>query len=146
MNMIGQRQAWADIRTTKAGVDLHQGQVVAAWPKVGPKEDHSMTSLNSRKATLAARLSDLEGRIGQIGAELGTHQAKDWEDLATERESDEVLEGMGLSAQAELRMIKAALGRIDTGDYGTCAKCGAEIAPARLDLLPFTPFCRDCAE
>ena len=104
-----------------------------------------MTSLQMRKAQLEARLADLRGRMAGIEAELDSHEAKDWEDLAVEREGDEVLEGIGLSAQQESRMIQAALQRIDEGDYGTCAKCGAEIAPARLDALPFTPFCRNCA-
>lgn len=104
-----------------------------------------MTSLQMRKAQLEARLADLQGRMAGIEAELDSHEAKDWEDLAVEREGDEVLEGIGLSAQQESRMIQAALQRIDEGDYGTCAKCGAEIAPARLDALPFTPFCRNCA-
>jgi RNA polymerase-binding transcription factor DksA len=104
-----------------------------------------MTSLKARKTQLEARLADLKGRMAGIEAELDSHNAPDWEDLATERESDEVLEGMGLSAQQESRMITAALQRIADGTYGLCAKCGAEIGTARLDALPYTPFCRDCA-
>ncbi|MDE3079488.1 MAG: TraR/DksA C4-type zinc finger protein, partial [Paracoccaceae bacterium] len=69
----------------------------------------------------------------------------DWEELATEREGDEVLETMGLSGQIEIRMIKAALARIDAEDYGHCVTCGEKIADARLDLLPYTPFCSKCA-
>jgi RNA polymerase-binding transcription factor DksA len=56
-----------------------------------------------------------------------------------------VLEATGLSAQHELRQIAAALQRITTGDYGTCATCGADIGEDRLDVLPYTPFCRTCA-
>lgn len=104
-----------------------------------------MTQVESRKAALEARMADLQGRIGAIEAELDSHNAQDWEELATEREGDEVLEGMGLSAQAEIRAIRAALDRITAGDYGFCAKCGAEISQERLDLLPYTPFCRSCA-
>ena len=61
------------------------------------------------------------------------------------READEVLEGMGVSGQQEIRMIQAALARMDAGEYGVCTKCGIEIAPERLDVLPFTPFCSKCA-
>ena len=104
-----------------------------------------MTSMKHRKAQLEARLKDLQGRMGAIESELDSHQSQDWEDLATEREGDEVLEGMGLSAQAEIRAIRAALGRIETGEYGYCVKCGTKIAEERLDLLPFAPLCRDCA-
>jgi RNA polymerase-binding transcription factor DksA len=104
-----------------------------------------MTSLHMRKAQMEARLADLRGRMAGIEAELDSHHAADWEDLAIEREGDEVLEGMGISAQQESRMIVAALQRIAEGEYGICAKCGAEIAAARLDALPYTPFCRNCA-
>lgn len=104
-----------------------------------------MTDLGARKAMLKARLADLGGRLRGIEDELDSHQAQDWEDLATEREADEVLEGMGLSGQHEIRMITAALQRIDAGAYGACAKCGEAISPERLDVLPFTPLCRNCA-
>lgn len=104
-----------------------------------------MTSLTMRREQLEARLADLQGRLAGIEAELDSHNAADWEELATEREGDEVLEGMGLSGQQEICMIEAALQRIAAGEYGYCVKCGAEIGAARLDVLPFTPFCRDCA-
>jgi RNA polymerase-binding transcription factor DksA len=104
-----------------------------------------MTTIATRKAALEARLDLLRARVVEIERELDSHQSRDWEDLATEREGDEVLEGMGLSAQQEIRMIDAALRRIANGTYGECARCGAEITPERLDLIPYTPFCRDCA-
>ena len=47
--------------------------------------------------------------------------------------------------KVELRQIEAALGRIEDGDYGTCAGCGEAIAPQRLALSPTTPVCIDCA-
>lgn len=103
------------------------------------------TALTQRKAQLEARLADLRGRLQGIEAEFDSHDAKDWEDLATEREADEVLEGMGLSGQQEIRQIEAALARLAAGEYGFCTKCGAEIGEERLDLLPQTPFCRNCA-
>ncbi len=104
-----------------------------------------MTTIDARKAQLETRLADLRARLVEIDAELDSHNSQDWEDLATERESDEVLEGMGLSGQQEIRMIEAALARIAEGDYGFCTKCGAEISAERLDVLPYTPFCRTCA-
>ena len=104
-----------------------------------------MASVQERKAWLEQRLADLQRRLAGIEAELDSHNAADWEELATEREGDEVLERMGTSGQQEIRRIEAALGRIDSGDYGFCAKCGGEIGEERLDVLPYTPFCRNCA-
>lgn len=104
-----------------------------------------MTSLATRKAQLEARLADLTARLATIGTELDTHNSKDWEELATEREGDEVLENIGNSGKQEIRMIEAALKRIAEDEYGFCATCGNQIAEARLDLLPYTPFCSNCA-
>ncbi len=104
-----------------------------------------MTTVAHRKQQLLDRLSALQDRLSAAEAEIATHDEKDWEEQATEREGDEVLETIGMSGQAEIRQIKAALDRIESGDYGFCAKCGAEIGEARLDVLPHTPFCRTCA-
>lgn len=104
-----------------------------------------MTQAKEMKAQLEARLAVLDARLDDIESELDSHQSKDWAELATERESDEVLEGLGLNSQQEIRMIKAALVRIEEGEFGICTKCGADISPERLEVLPYTPFCRDCA-
>ncbi len=104
-----------------------------------------MEDLKNRRTALEARLKELDERMQTIDQELDSHNSKDWEDLATEREEDEVLEGMGLSAQAEIRMIKAALVRMEAGEYGDCVDCGDDITKERLDVLPYTPFCRVCA-
>jgi RNA polymerase-binding transcription factor DksA len=104
-----------------------------------------MTHLATRRAQLDERLAFLVDRLRDLDAELDSHQSKDWEELATEREGDEVLEKLGQSGQAEIAQIKAALSRMDAGDYGICVTCGDAISEERLDLLPYTPFCRKCA-
>ena len=104
-----------------------------------------MATLTEREATLRKRLDELESRLTGIEEELDSHDSKDWEELAIERESDEVLEGIGQSGLAEIEKIRAALGRIADGSYGFCLKCGEEISSERLDVVPATPFCRNCA-
>ncbi len=104
-----------------------------------------MKSLSQRRSELTSRQAFLHKRLNRIETELDGHEAKDFEEMATEREGDEVLEDLGHSAQLELRMIEAALKRIEAGEYGDCVRCGTEIDAGRLDLLPATPFCADCA-
>lgn len=101
--------------------------------------------LTLRKAQLLKRLGELDRRMHGIESELLSHQSRDWEDLATERENDEVLTAMGDEGRLEVRMIQAALARVRAGEYGYCTTCGARISDERLDLLPATPFCRTCA-
>ncbi len=105
-----------------------------------------MTDLTARRAQLMTRLGELDRRIHSIEDQLDDPRPKDWEDAAIESEGDEVLESLGLQSEAEIRRIRAALERLRTGTYGECVECGAEIAAARLDLLPDTPFCKTCAQ
>ena len=104
-----------------------------------------MPDLAIRRTQLEERLAYLDARLRELDAELDSHQSKDWEELATEREGDETLERLGQAGEAEIAQIRAALGRMDAGEYGVCVTCGDEISEERLDLLPFTPFCRRCA-
>ncbi len=40
--------------------------------------------------------------------------------------------------------ITAALNRLDAGTYGRCTRCGGQIAPARLEVLPHAAACIEC--
>lgn len=97
------------------------------------------------RSMLLKRLSELDHRLQEIEEEFDAHQSKDWEEMATEREDEEVLEGLGLAGQEEIMRIRAALKRMREGEFGICTKCGEEISTARLDVLPWTPFCKNCA-
>ncbi len=46
----------------------------------------------------------------------------------------------------DIRRITAALKRLEEGQYGLCCNCGVPIAEGRLDAIPETPFCTDCAK
>ncbi|PTV94479.1 TraR/DksA family transcriptional regulator [Rhodobacter aestuarii] len=105
----------------------------------------AIKSDETRRAELLARKNQLETRIDQISGEFEEHDSKDWEEMATEREGDEVLEDLGAAAQNELRMIEAALTRMESDDYGYCVICGERIPEERLDLIPATPFCAEHA-
>jgi RNA polymerase-binding transcription factor DksA len=107
--------------------------------------ESAVVPFSERKTQLETRLRDLRARVASIEAQLDSEHDPDWEDLATQREGDETLEGLGNSAQQEMRQIDAALTRIANGTYGVCVTCGDPISDRRLDLLPCTPFCQNCA-
>ena len=48
--------------------------------------------------------------------------------------------------QKKLLKIKAALKRLDAGDYGYCVSCDEPIGEKRLDLDPSVPLCISCAK
>lgn len=104
-----------------------------------------MTSVAARKEQLLARKEELHAKLQEIEEQLDKPAPADDEERALEREDDEVLERLGQSGLHEIQMIDAALGRVEDGTYGECAKCGEDIAEERLNLLPYTPLCRNCA-
>ena len=42
--------------------------------------------------------------------------------------------------------VREALNRIDQGTYGNCQECGDEISDDRLEAIPYTPYCINCAQ
>jgi DnaK suppressor protein len=47
-------------------------------------------------------------------------------------------------ARQQLAEVEAALGRLERGTFGRCTRCGKDIAPERLDALPWAALCIDC--
>jgi RNA polymerase-binding transcription factor DksA len=104
-----------------------------------------MTSIEVRKQQLLDRRRELDARLHRIEDELDEPVSKDFEERATEREDEEVLEDLGAAGVRELRMVDAALKRIEDDSYGICVSCGDPISEERLDAVPQAPKCRNCA-
>lgn len=106
-----------------------------------------MLDTNHYRKILLKLKRDISKRLNTIDQDI-RHEGMtaDWSEQASERENDEVLESLGINSEQELSMIKFALMRIDEGTYFQCAECGEDIPLARLNLLPFTAYCVDCAE
>jgi DnaK suppressor protein len=47
--------------------------------------------------------------------------------------------------KAQLMQVEAALAALDDGTYGTCRSCGQPIPPGRLEAIPWTMLCIECA-
>ena len=101
-----------------------------------------MKTTAEREKQLQARLAELNEHLLTIEDALDETPHQDVEERAVERESDEVLEGLGNAELLERRMIEAALVRVADGEYGYCVDCGDKISEERLDVLPATPKCR----
>lgn len=66
-------------------------------------------------------------------------------DLGTENFDQEFTLGLIENEQETLDEIQAALVRLEVGSYGLCVECEKPIAKARLQALPYTRLCIDCA-
>ncbi|TPP12030.1 TraR/DksA family transcriptional regulator [Rhizobium glycinendophyticum] len=94
---------------------------------------------------LKARKAEIENRLTKIDTDLSQLKSADSAERAVESENDEVLEEFGQVGEGELRGIDAALDRLHAGTFGTCVSCGEPISVERLQAVPHTPFCKDCA-
>jgi DnaK suppressor protein len=66
-------------------------------------------------------------------------------DLGTENFDQDFTLGLIENEQAALSQIEDALQRVERGTFGRCEDCGQPIAKSRLQALPYTPRCIDCA-
>ena len=58
-----------------------------------------------------------------------------------ERELDMTLDG---NVRDALSAVRAALDRMDSGEYGKCARCGKKIGDERLEAMPTATLCITC--
>ena len=105
-----------------------------------------MSGNEAIRAQLESKKAELTARLERITANLRRGYDADSKERAKELEDREVVDALGNEARAEIAKIASALRRIDSGEFGNCAECGAAIEPARLAAYPYADECIDCAE
>jgi DnaK suppressor protein len=83
----------------------------------------------------------LEDDTGELVSGSADQHMADTATETVDREIDYTLEE---SDGRLLAAIDDALTRIDAGTYGICVNCGAQIAPERLEAMPWATLCIDC--
>jgi len=71
-------------------------------------------------------------------------KSRDWIDQSSQENDVHVRLALKQTDAKLLRAIDEAIHRIEQGAYGICMECENEIAPARLDAVPWTRVCIDC--
>ncbi len=104
-----------------------------------------MSDYDEIEKTLRARLAELEERVEDIEEDLSTPGGGDLDEIALESDDDEVLISVNYAAEKEIELIHKALKRIQSGKYGQCTSCSSDIPKERLEAIPFTPHCINCA-
>ncbi|HAJ22057.1 MAG TPA: molecular chaperone DnaK [Rhodospirillaceae bacterium] len=110
--------------------------------------DQSPLDLDHFRALLTNRLAEIEA-LAQSSKESRAPVTLDQQSVGRLSRMD-AMQGQAMALATEQRRtterhrIRAALARIDSGDYGYCLKCGDEIPAKRLQLDPATPVCVDC--
>lgn len=78
------------------------------------------------------------------GREGRKEEGMDAYDLASEERDREISFILTDREREKVQAIQEALDRITEGTYGICESCESEIAPGRLEALPFTRMCVNC--
>jgi RNA polymerase-binding protein DksA len=107
---------------------------------------HFREELEEHRTRLLATIShhDIGGAsLSEETGELLSSSSTDnhLADTASETYDREFDEGVEEDARARLREVDEALARIESGQYGTCRVCGAEIPLERLEVVPWTTLC-----
>jgi DnaK suppressor protein len=103
---------------------------------------HFEKRLRGKERELESTLAGLEGE-GRISGEAEVRDSTD-EATASQGASESFEEGTLLSHTLE--QVRDALGRIKDGTYGACTLCGRQIERARLEAVPWTPYCLEDQE
>jgi DnaK suppressor protein len=112
----------------------------------------------SKTAVLKSKQSlVVEKLLHTKGDELRRHIAHQREEMTEQREPDDEGAAAQWSVDRDLAMInlnrailtlsevQSALQSMEDGDYGICQRCAKSISDARLNALPWTRLCLECA-
>jgi RNA polymerase-binding protein DksA len=93
-------------------------------------DEHELERENARLAETAAERSP-----DPTSAEGGSMVFEYEKDLSVDANTEDLL-----------RKAENALERLERGEYGICESCGTAIPLARLEVLPYTTMCVECAQ
>lgn len=98
---------------------------------------------------LRSRLEEIEARLAELARPLeagsGIGFGKRIGDGTTEAISRRNEIGVGNSLVVTEEKLRRALAKLEESSYGRCDRCGKPIAPARLEAVPESVLCIDCA-
>lgn len=110
--------------------------------------EHLRAHLEKERAHLEAEVAEMDAEERDSLSEASGENAyrdhmADQGSATFERELDMTLEE---NIRELLADVLAALKRIEDGTYASCARCGAEIPPDRLEAVPTASLCIQCKE
>ena len=86
-----------------------------------------------------------QGAQRELSALKDQDRDPEYEENAQAELADYTLSSLVEAQRREVMLIDAALRRMDTGVFGECVDCGADIPMDRLEALPFAIRCEEDA-
>lgn len=134
---IGSEMVEMSGRDTETGsVGMHSAMRVA--PEVAVQMPSTREKLQQELEQTLAEIQRLEQKLedkADYGIGKGGSTIYEWEFNLALRQS----------LENKARSIKAALRKVEGGEYGICKECGEPISEERLAILPHTTVCVKCA-
>jgi DnaK suppressor protein len=102
--------------------------------------------MENLKEVLLAKREELNSRIEQLRKEILMDQEPEDEAGIAVRNSSAGMAIANIERELHtLAEIEQSLRRMETGEYGVCGVCGEAIPIARLNAIPWTRRCVNCA-
>jgi len=104
--------------------------------------------LEQERAAVQSEIDNLGNEVAILGEDqrvegsFGNHDADNATDVMEQQRNMAMMNTL----EERQRDIDRALARLEAGQYGICERCGKEIAPGRLEALPFVTLCIDDQE
>jgi DnaK suppressor protein len=101
------------------------------------------------KRLLLEKERELSARTSQLTQEARDQTASDVGDYVDAATADEAASEATYVDEVESHIlveVRQALQRIEDGTYGKCIECGRPIGQARLEAVPWTPYCKEDQE
>ena len=98
-----------------------------------------------RKVLLGKKAELLSGVRGKLDS-LAAGGPTTLEDLAPVMHDQFIALQINHLDGLQLKLSEAALGRLDSKDYGVCVDCGEAISGRRLEAIPWAVRCIGCQE
>jgi DnaK suppressor protein len=95
------------------------------------------------RAALEEERDQLRHQLSDLGVEVDYDENfADSGQVAAEQGESRALIGQ---LEETLLAVEQALSKLDSGTYGVCESCGKQIGEDRLEAMPASRYCIDCA-
>ena len=107
----------------------------------------SLSAIEAERLSALDRVETLKTELGWLAGDMDDANGDDEHDPEGSTVAFERARVTGLLADAEshLKDLDRALAKVAAGNYAVCEVCGGDISPARLEALPATRTCINCA-